>query len=46
MINDRSAAETLMLAIGLTVLIIAGAVIAFKLVQLVVNRLSRKEEEA
>ncbi|MCZ8353640.1 MAG: hypothetical protein O9340_02820 [Cyclobacteriaceae bacterium] len=46
MINDRSAAETLMLAIGLTVVIIAGAVIAFKLVQLVVNRLSRKEEEA
>ncbi|MCE2734413.1 MAG: hypothetical protein O9302_10195 [Cyclobacteriaceae bacterium] len=44
--NDRSAAETLLLAIGLTVVIIAGAILAFKLVQLVLNRLSRKEEEA
>jgi hypothetical protein len=44
--NDRSAVETLFLAIGLTVVLIGGLLIAVKLAQLLIGRISRKEEEA
>jgi hypothetical protein len=44
--NNRSAVETLLLAIGLTIVLIGGLIIAVKLTQLLIGRIGRKEEEA